>query len=170
MKSAKPRRNRRTAVGVAFALVGVAVTGAGVYAALSATAFNTSAQSVTSGTLKLVLADNGNGFSTGILLLAPGDVVNRYVDLTNSGTLDGKNITFKAVDSVPRCSAPTRPRVCTSRSRPVRPAGRVDRRVHERRHGHHAGQQRGTVSLGSAATIISGAFSASSVHHPAGWR
>jgi hypothetical protein len=79
--------------------LGLAVTGAGVFAALSATAFNSSAQTISSGTLKLVYADNGNGFSTSITNMAPGDVVNRYVDLTNTGTLAGKNLTLSAADS-----------------------------------------------------------------------
>lgn len=101
LDSSKPRRrvNRRTAAGVAFALLGVAVTGAGVYAALNATAFNTTAQTVSSGTLKLVYANNGNGFSTNITTMAPGDIVNRYVDLSNTGTLTGKNLTLSAADS-----------------------------------------------------------------------
>jgi hypothetical protein len=98
--STAPRGRRRTAAGVACALIGIAVTGAGVYAALNATAFNTSPQSVTSGTVKLTLADNGDGFTQSISLLAPGDVVNRFVDVTNNGTLAAQNLTLAVADSV----------------------------------------------------------------------
>jgi hypothetical protein len=69
------------------AAVGLVLAGGGVYSLLNATAFNTTAQTVTSGTLKLELANNGVGFSTNISNIAPTDVVNRYVSLTNSGTL-----------------------------------------------------------------------------------
>jgi hypothetical protein len=96
----RSRRGLRTAVGVAFGLVGVAVTTAGVYAALNANAFNTSAQSVTSGTLKLTLANNGVGFGQSISTMAPGDVVNRFVDVTTSGTLDAQNLTLGVADSI----------------------------------------------------------------------
>jgi hypothetical protein len=95
------RRNRRTAAGVVFAVIGLAITGAGVYAALNATAFNASSQTVSSGTVKLVYADNGAGFSTNITNMAPGDVVNRYVDLSNNGTLAARNLTLSAADATP---------------------------------------------------------------------
>jgi hypothetical protein len=96
-----PRGSRRTAAGVAFALLGLAVTGVGVYAALNATAFNTSAQTVSSGTLKLSYADNGAGFTTAISNMAPGDQVNRYVDLSNNGSLAARNLTLSASDGTP---------------------------------------------------------------------
>jgi hypothetical protein len=72
--------------------------GFGVWAGLNATAFNTTPQSVTSGTLSLTLADHGAGFTSAISNLAPGDTVNRYVDLTNGGNLDGQGLTL-AVDT-----------------------------------------------------------------------
>jgi len=76
----------------------LAVTGVGVYAGLAANAVS-SAQTITSGTLKLTMADNGAGFSSTVSNMAPGDVVNRYVDLTNSGTLAGQTLTLAATDS-----------------------------------------------------------------------
>jgi hypothetical protein len=93
------RGNRRTAIAAAFALLGLAVTGTGVFAALTATAFNTTAQTVSSGTLKLILADNGDGFTQSVSNLAPGDIVNRFVDVSNTGTLIGKDLTLSVADS-----------------------------------------------------------------------
>ncbi|HVA62018.1 MAG TPA: TasA family protein [Mycobacteriales bacterium] len=91
------RSTRRTALALAFAVTGLAVTGTGVYAALNAQA--TAIQSIASGTLSLTMANNGAGFSTSISGLAPGDVVNRYVNLTNGGTLPALGLTLKAADS-----------------------------------------------------------------------
>ncbi len=105
--AAPVRRTRRavrppaTAARIALVgMVGVAVTAGGVYAALSATAFNSTAQNVSSGTLKLTMADNGAGFSQAVTNIAPGDVVNRYVDLSANGTLDGRQLTLGVADSV----------------------------------------------------------------------
>lgn len=64
------------------------VSGTNVLAGLNATVSAT--QNETSGTLILTNANNGVGFSQAITNLAPGDVVNRYVTLTNSGTLDAQ--------------------------------------------------------------------------------
>jgi hypothetical protein len=83
---------------LAMATVGGAVLvtmGVGVWATLNATASTVDPQAVSNGTLKLTMADRGTGFSQGISNLAPGDVVNRYVDLTNGGTLDGQALTLK---------------------------------------------------------------------------
>ena len=44
------------------------------------------------GTLILSTANNGAGFSQAISNLAPGDVVNRYVTLTNGGTLGSQSL------------------------------------------------------------------------------
>jgi spore coat-associated protein N len=93
------RMNGRTTVGIAFAGIGLAITGFGVYAGLNAVATNTSPTQVSSGTLKLTMADNGAGFTSTVSGMAPGDTVNRYVDLTNGGTLDAKNLTLAASDA-----------------------------------------------------------------------
>jgi hypothetical protein len=63
------------------------LTGAGVYAGLSATATGTS--SVTSGTLLMTLTADGTsaGLPETISNMAPGDVYNVYVNLNNTGTL-----------------------------------------------------------------------------------
>ncbi len=83
---------------IALAVTGGAVLvamGVGVWATLSATAANVTPEEVTSGTLKLALADNGAGFTQAVSNLAPGDVVNRYVTLTNNGTLAAKGLTLQ---------------------------------------------------------------------------
>lgn len=81
----------------ALALLGTAVlvtTGVGVFATLSARVNNVVPQAVDSGTLKLSLTDNGVGFSQSITNMAPGDVVNRHVTLTNSGSLVAQTLTL----------------------------------------------------------------------------
>lgn len=89
---------RRFVVGGLVALV-LAVLSTGVLATLNASAFNTSPQRAEAGTLSLVLANNGAGFSQGLTNLAPGDVVQRYVDLTNNGTLAAQGLTFAVTSS-----------------------------------------------------------------------
>lgn len=90
---------------VAVATVGgTALVGSSVFASLSATAFNTGAHSVSTGTLKLTQAASGvagltNGFTTPVTLMAPGDVLNRFIDVTNGGTLAGQSMTLKVADS-----------------------------------------------------------------------
>jgi hypothetical protein len=86
------REPRRVALAAAFGASVLALTGAGVYAALSATATNTTPQAVSSGTLRLTLAGAGGAasFSDAVANLAPGDAVRRHVDLVNGGTLDGR--------------------------------------------------------------------------------
>jgi spore coat-associated protein N len=84
----------RTILAAAFAVAGLAITGAGVYAGLNATATGT--QSVTSGTLSLTLGnETGSTFTGAVSALAPGDVVNRYVNLTNGGTLASQGLTLQ---------------------------------------------------------------------------
>jgi spore coat-associated protein N len=95
------RPNPRLLAACAVAAAGLAITGGGVYAALNATASNTTAQSATSGTLSLTMANNGTGFGQAISNLAPGDVVNRYVNLTQGAILDGKDITLAVADATP---------------------------------------------------------------------
>lgn len=98
-------RSRTSTVGLLAAsgvtVVGLTLTGIGVYAGLNATASNATPQTASSGTLSLTMGANGTGFTTNIALLAPGDVVNRYVDLTNGGTLAGQALTLGVVDGTP---------------------------------------------------------------------
>jgi spore coat-associated protein N len=83
----------------AVAAAGLAITGGGVFAALNATASNTTAQNASSGTLRLTMANNGAGFGQAVSNLAPGDIVNRYVNLTQGSTMDGKALTLAVADA-----------------------------------------------------------------------
>lgn len=86
-------------------LGGIGLISSSVYASLTAVASNTSGGTVTSGTLKLTQAPSTvvgltDGFATSITAIAPGDTVRRYIDLSNTGTLDGDTVTLKAEPSV----------------------------------------------------------------------
>lgn len=103
MSSPRPRQPfaiRLSAVTV-VAAAAVTVTGAGVYALLSATAFNTSPQAVGSGTLKLTMNGGAATFASDISNLVPTQSVDRYVTLTNGGTLAGKDLKLGVTDATP---------------------------------------------------------------------
>lgn len=68
----------------------ILVAGVSVFAGLNATV--SASQDDSAGTLVLSTANNGAGFSQSITNMAPGDVVNRYVTLTNSGTLGSQSL------------------------------------------------------------------------------
>jgi len=98
---------------VAVGTIGVSmmvISGTGVLAGLNATASNSPAQGVDAGTLTLELSGSSPsaGFSSAINRMAPGDQVNPYVLLANTGTLAGRNLTMKiaatGTPSAPRCS------------------------------------------------------------------
>lgn len=88
----------RSLAGVAILISAVAIAGQGVLAILNTTASNPVAQNVSAGNLELKLEKTGAtaGFDQNISNLAPGDVVNRYVTLTNTGSLDGVNLSMSA--------------------------------------------------------------------------
>ncbi|MEI6649186.1 MAG: hypothetical protein WCO08_06045 [Actinomycetes bacterium] len=85
-------------LGVA-AIGGVALVSSNVFASLNATAFNTTAQNISVGTLKLTQAGVGNGITTAIGPIQPGDTQNRYVDVTNGGSLAGSAMTLQLADA-----------------------------------------------------------------------
>ncbi|MEN9801935.1 MAG: hypothetical protein RLZ37_1060 [Actinomycetota bacterium] len=96
------RKKRAAWRPIALAVIGASVlitTGVGVFATLSASVNNVTPQAVNSGTLELSLSDNGAGFSNQIANLAPGDIVNRFVTLVNSGSLEGKDLTFSVAST-----------------------------------------------------------------------
>lgn len=66
------------------------ILGNSVFAGLNAT-FSASNASTT-GTLTLSSANNGVGFTSSVSNMAPGDVVNRYITLTNGGSLDAQSL------------------------------------------------------------------------------
>lgn len=75
------------------------LTGFGSYGALETEVNNPTAQEVSAGTLILELTDNGEGFTDNLSELAPGDTVNRFVNITNSGTLDGDTLELEVTSS-----------------------------------------------------------------------
>lgn len=123
-KSDSKSHSARTLAAAAFGIGALAITGAGVYAGLIADATNTTPESVSTGTLKLTMAAETGAASltTTVSNLAPGDIDNRYIVLSNSGTLTGKNLGVSVADgtgsvlsssatkglsiSVTRCSGP----------------------------------------------------------------
>ena len=94
------RTGVRVAIFAAALTGGLALVSSSVFASLTATAFNGTPTSVTAGTLSLIQANNGNGFTTSIAGFAPGDTVNRFVEYTNNGTLDAQGLTLSIADSV----------------------------------------------------------------------
>lgn len=94
----------KIAIVVTATVGGTALVGSSVFASLTATAFNTSAHSVSTGTLQLTQAPSGvgglnAGFVTAVTAVAPGDTINRFIDITNGGTLAGSAMTLKVADS-----------------------------------------------------------------------
>lgn len=84
---------------MAVAAVAAAVL-TGTFLGVQATAVSQQEQpaalvdSATTGTLRLVLQDDGAGFSQAARGLLPGDAVHRYVDLVNDGSLPGRRLTL----------------------------------------------------------------------------
>jgi hypothetical protein len=99
MEVKKGKRSWRPFAGAVIVISIAAIAGQSVIASLNATAFNTTAQNINAGTMKLDLADSGNGFGTSISNVVPGDVVNRYVTLTNSGSLNGIGLSLKTAQT-----------------------------------------------------------------------
>lgn len=94
------RASKTLMIGAAL-IGGGALVGSGVFASLNATAFNTAGQTVTTQTLQLTQAASGatGGITTAISNMAPGDVVHRFIDLTNTGTMGGTNLKLQLADS-----------------------------------------------------------------------
>ena len=99
MLEVKKKRSWRPFAGAVIVISIAAIAGQSVIASLNATAFNTTAQNINAGTMKLDLANSGNGFGTTIANLVPGDVVNRYVTLTNSGSINGIGLSLKTAQT-----------------------------------------------------------------------
>lgn len=80
--------------------VGLSVSASSASSGLDAIATNTSATSITTGTLSLTQAagSSGTGFTQSLSGLVPGDTRNFYVDVTN-GTLQGQDLTLGVADS-----------------------------------------------------------------------
>ena len=84
----------------AAAVGGGALVSSSVFASMTAVA--SASTSVNSGTLILTQVANGTltaGLTTAISNMASGDVQNRYITLTNGGTLDASALTLTATSS-----------------------------------------------------------------------
>ena len=165
-KPAQDRRRTRTLFAAAFGVGALALAGAGVYAGLQAQATGT--ESVSSGTLKLVqVAGTGSGgFGQTYSNMAPGDVVNTYADVTDNGTINAQNLTLTVTGtggtllttdatkglhvSVKSCTVAwvQATGTCTDVGGPVTVVNNV-----------------AVASLGSAATLVSGAVAHNSAYH-----
>lgn len=77
------------------AIGGLSLTTSGVWAALQASANNTGLNAAT-GDLILTATGPGVALTTAITNMAPNDVVYRYVNIENTGSLSGKDLNFSA--------------------------------------------------------------------------
>ena len=97
----------KIAIVAAASIGGAALVSSSVFAGLTASATNTSANLVTSGNLSLIQAPGSNfggasgGFATTITGMAPGDSVVRLVTMTNNGSLAAQSMTVGVADSTP---------------------------------------------------------------------
>ena len=93
----------KIAIVAAASIGGASLVSSSVFAALSASATNTSATAVSSGYMSLTQAPGGasGGFSTAITALAPLDSVVRLVTLTNASTLNAASMTLAVSDATP---------------------------------------------------------------------
>ena len=93
----------KIAIVAAASIGGASLVSSSVFAALTASATNTSATAVSSGYMSLTQAPGGasGGFSTAITALAPLDSVVRLVTLTNASTLNAASMTLAVSDATP---------------------------------------------------------------------
>ena len=98
---ARRRTPTRIILAAAFAVGVLGLTGAGVYAGLNATATGT--QNITTGILSLTVAPGtgSTGFGQTISNMAPGDVNNVDVDLTNGASLSAQQARSSPAPSPP---------------------------------------------------------------------
>lgn len=84
----------RSFAGAVIMVSVAAIAGQSVIAGLNATATNTAAQNINTGTMKLEFnpTSTSAGFTQSIENLVPGDVVNRYITLQNTGTINGRDL------------------------------------------------------------------------------
>ena len=94
----------RLIIAICGGVGGAAWVSSSVFAALTAVATSPIPTSVSTGTITLTLAPSGvngllGGFSTPITNMAPGDRVNRYINLVNGGTIDGASSKLGALNN-----------------------------------------------------------------------
>ena len=93
----------KIAIVAAASIGGASLVSSSVFAALTASATNTTATAVSSGYMSLTQAPGGasGGFTTAITAMAPLDSVVRLVTLTNSSTLNAASMTVAVSDASP---------------------------------------------------------------------
>ncbi len=104
LRAARPAWVPLAGAAVAAALLGTAVDGSQAVATPVAlppvaddlAATDRGASTAAAGTLLLELRDRGAGFTQAVTGLAPGDSAARYVDVVETGTLDGRRLTVLA--------------------------------------------------------------------------
>lgn len=100
----------KIAIVAAASIGGTALVSSSVFATLTATATNTSGAIVTSGNMSLTQAQGltsgsgsaaitSGGFVTTISNMAPQDVVNRLITLTNGGSINAASMTVAVTDT-----------------------------------------------------------------------
>jgi len=92
----------KIAIVITATVGGTALVGSSVFASLTATATNTGGQSVTTGTLSYAQSNVPvltAGLTTAVTGVVPGDIINRFINLTNGGTLSASTITLKVAEA-----------------------------------------------------------------------
>ena len=92
----------KIAIVITATVGGTALIGSSVFASLTATATNTGGQSVTTGTLSYAQSNVPiltAGLTTAVTGVVPGDVINRFINLTNGGTLAASTISLKLAEA-----------------------------------------------------------------------
>ncbi len=93
----------KIAIVAAASIGGASLVSSSVFAALTASATNTTATAVSTGYMSLTQAPGGasGGFTTAITAMAPLDSVVRLVTLTNASTLNAASMTVAVTDATP---------------------------------------------------------------------
>ena len=93
----------KIAIVAAASIGGASLVSSSVFAALTASATNTTATAVSSGYMSLTQAPGGasGGFTTAITAMAPLDSVVRLVTLNNAGSINAQSMTVAVTDATP---------------------------------------------------------------------
>ena len=96
----RPAATRKLLMSLAIVGAAASIAGLGTYATFTST--TSQSQTISSGTVTIALGSTGastNRLNIGATALAPGDTIQRSVDLANSGTLDLASVTLTTTAS-----------------------------------------------------------------------